>query len=56
MKETTLTKPKRKSTADYEATTNQLLAEMQHLEMVMQADRIEIDRLKAETYLLREEA
>ena len=56
MNETTLTKPKRKTTADYEAEVDQLLADMRGLEMLMQSDRNEIDRLKAETRLLREES
>jgi hypothetical protein len=56
MSETTKTKTKRKTAADYEAMANQLLADMRHIETCMQSDRIEIDRLKAETHLLREEA
>ena len=56
MSETTFTKTKRKTAADYEAIADQLLADMQHLETLMHSDRNEIDRLKAETYLLREEA
>jgi hypothetical protein len=56
MSETTLTKTKRKTIADYEAIADQLLADMRHLETLMQADRIEIDRLKAEMHPLREEA
>lgn len=55
MSDATLTKPKRKTNADYEAIADQLLTNMQHLEMLMQSDRVEIDRLKAETHLLREE-
>jgi hypothetical protein len=56
MSETTLTKTKRKTAADYEAMADQLLADMRNLETLMQSDRIEIDRLKAETHLLREES
>ena len=56
MSETTLAKTKRKTAADYEAIADQLLVDMQDLEPLMQSDRIEIDRLKAETHLLREEA
>ena len=55
MSKTALRRTKRKTTVDYEATANQLLAEMKRLETLMQADRIEIDRLKAEYHLLREE-
>ena len=49
MSETTITKPKRKSGEDYKAIADQLLADMRHLETLMQADRIEIDRLRGET-------
>ena len=56
MSETTLSKTKRKTAADYEALADQLLADMRHLETLMHSDRMDIDRLKAETYLLREEA
>jgi hypothetical protein len=56
MSDTTVTKTKRKTAADYEAIADQLLADMRHLETLMQSDRVEIDRLKAETHLLREEA
>lgn len=56
MSETTITKPKRKSVEDYEAIADQLLADMRHLETLMQADRIEIDRLTGEIQILREES
>ena len=56
LNETVITKSKRNSTANYEAIADQLLADMHHLETLMQSDRIEIDRLKSETHLLREEA
>lgn len=56
MSETTTAKTRRKIAADYEALADQLLTDMRHLEMLMQVDQSEIDRLKAETYLLREES
>ena len=56
MAETVLTKTKRPTAADYEAMADQLLADMRHVEALMQPDRVEIDRLRAETHLLREEA
>lgn len=56
MNEATLTKPKRKTNAYYEAILDNLLAEMRNLEVLMQYDRVEIDKLKAETQLLWEES
>ena len=52
MSETTTAKTKRKKAADYETIADQLLADMRHLETLMQSDRMEIDRLKMETHLL----
>ena len=56
MSETVIPKSKRKSPADYERMVDHLLAEMRSLEAQMQSDRFEIERLKGETSLLREEA
>ncbi|HZP83730.1 MAG TPA: hypothetical protein VFB21_18965 [Chthonomonadaceae bacterium] len=55
MSETTLTKTKRKTAADYEAIADQLLADMRRLDELMQKDRAEIEYLKAETARLEAE-
>jgi hypothetical protein len=55
MRETTLTKPKRKTTADYKAFAAQLLTEMNYLEIEMDKDRAESERLKAETQAIKAE-
>ncbi len=55
MSETVLTKPKRKTAADYEAIADQLLADMKRLDELMLKDRTEIDYLKAETARLEAE-
>ena len=55
MSETTLTQPDQKTTAEYEALADQLLADMKRLEDLMQIDRTEIDYLKAETARLQVE-
>ena len=55
MSETGLTKLKRKTTADYEAMADQLLADMRRLDALMQKDRTEIDYFKAETARLETE-
>ena len=55
MSETTLTKAKRKTVADYEAMADQLLADMRQLDELMQKDRAEIEYLKAETARLEAE-
>ena len=49
MSETTLTKPKRKTAADYEAIAVQLLAEMERINEQMDRDRAESELLKART-------
>ena len=41
--------------AEYEATIEQVLSEMQHLRAVMDSDQVEIDRLKVETQALKAE-
>ena len=53
MSETTLSKSKRKTAADYEAIAAQLLAEISRLEEQMDKDRAESDRLKAETQVIK---
>ena len=45
----------KKSNAEYEAIADQLLADMRHIEEVMQQDRSEIERLKVETARLEAE-
>ena len=49
MSETTVTKSKPRTDADYEAIADQLLADMKRLDEQMQTDRDEIDFLKADT-------
>jgi hypothetical protein len=41
---------------DYEAALDQLLAEMRLINEQMQKDRVDIDRLKAETHALKVES
>lgn len=41
--------------SEYEAIIEQLLAEMRSLNEMMERDRIEIDRIKAETKILKAE-
>jgi hypothetical protein len=55
MSETALTKPKRKTTAEYEAIAAQLLAEMNRLEEQMDKDHAESERLKSETQVIKAE-
>jgi hypothetical protein len=55
MSETTLTQPEHKTTAEYKALADQLLADMKRLDELMQKDRDEIDYLKAETTRLQAE-
>ncbi|HZO90286.1 MAG TPA: hypothetical protein VFB38_18315 [Chthonomonadaceae bacterium] len=55
MSETMLSKPKRKTTADYKAIADQLLTGMRRLDELMQKDRTEIECLKAETARLEAE-
>ena len=45
--------PKRKTTADYKAALAQLLAEMNLLDEQMDRDCAEIERLKAETQVIK---
>jgi hypothetical protein len=56
MSDSILTKPKRKTAAEYEAEADQLLAEMRWLEEKMDRDRVEIDRLRNETRQLKVES
>jgi cell division protein FtsB len=42
--------------AEYEAALDQMLAEMRLLNEQMQKDRVDIDRLKAETHALKAES
>jgi hypothetical protein len=53
MSETALTKPKRKTSADYEAIAKQMLAEINRLEEQMDKDHAESERLKAETQVIK---
>jgi hypothetical protein len=53
MGETTLTKSRRKTAADYEAVAAQLLAEIDRLEEQMDKDHAEGERLKAETLAIK---
>ena len=46
---------KRKTTPDYEAMANELLAGMAQLDALMRKDRIEIEHLKKETLRLEVE-
>lgn len=55
MRETTLTKSKRKTTAGYEVIADQLLADMKLIDELMQKDRTEIDYFKAKTARLEAE-
>ena len=55
MSETSLTKPKRKTSADYKAIADELLLDMRRLDELMQKDRAEIETLKAETARLEAE-
>jgi hypothetical protein len=55
MSDTSVTKTKRKATADYEAIADQLLADMKRLDELMQKDRSEIEYLKVETARLEAE-
>lgn len=55
MSETALTKPKRKTSADYEALAAQLLADMERLEAQMDKTYMESERLKAETQIIKAE-
>lgn len=55
MSETTLTKPKRNTPADYKAFAAQLLTEMSCLEEEMDKDRAASERLKAETQAIKAE-
>ena len=55
MSETLATKPRRKNSADYEIIADQLLADMEQLNALMQKDRAEIDYLRAETARLEVE-
>lgn len=55
MRETALTKPKRKTTTDYEAMVDQLLAVMRRLDELMQKDCAEIEYLEADTARLEAE-
>jgi hypothetical protein len=55
MSETSVTKTKRKTAADYKAIADQLLADMRRLNELMQKDRTEIDYLKAESAHLEAE-
>ena len=41
--------------SDYEASFNQLMAEMERLNEQMRSDRADIERLKAETQMLKAE-
>ena len=56
MSNVTATDSGTKNETEYEAIADQLLADMQRLNEVMQRDRVEIDQLKTETRLLREVA
>jgi hypothetical protein len=56
MSDSILTSRKRKTASDYRAEADQLLADMRELEEKMGAERLEIDRLRGETRLLREES
>ena len=53
MSVTVLTKPKRKSKAEYEAIATQLLVEINRLEELMDRDEAESERLKAETQVIK---
>jgi hypothetical protein len=55
MSETTLTKTKRKTAAEYEAMADQLLKDMRRLDESMREDGGEIEFLKAETARLAAE-
>ena len=53
MDETTLTRQKLKTTADYKAAFAHLLAEMDCIDERMDKDRAEIERLKIETEIIK---
>jgi hypothetical protein len=53
MSETILTKPKRKTAADYKALAAQMLAEINRLEEQMDRDHAEGERLKVETQVIK---
>ena len=53
MSEPVLTKPKRKTAADYKAIASQLLADISRLEEQMDKDRAESERLKIETQIIK---
>ena len=55
MSETTLTKTKRKTAADYRTAITEMFAEISNLNEQMRQDQAEIDRLKIETDALKPE-
>lgn len=55
MEEVLAAHPAPKTAAEYKAAIAALLAEMEHLNDLMAKDRMEIERLKAETAVIRAE-